>query len=254
MSTSPAPLHAQVAETLRRAITTGQLEPGAELPSESQLCEEYGVSRITVRKALSTLEQEGLVVSGQGRPRRVRQFTPFDHHPMTNERIDQRERDKDSYVAEVIRAGREPSTSLTMRIEAADAEIAGLLRINQDDLVCIREVTRYVDDQPWSVQLSFYPMDLAQEAGLVTPHDVPQGTVRALADAGHVEVGYIDAITARMASPEEARRLEIGTGTPLLVLTRTAGTTERPTRVTRSLFPSDRNRLVYKIDDVTGIQ
>src|SRR4051794_18241575 len=85
MAASPAPLHAQVAESLRKAISSGQLAPGAELPSEAQLCQEYDVSRITVRKALSTLEQEGLVVSAQGRPRRVRQFLCFDHHPMTNE-------------------------------------------------------------------------------------------------------------------------------------------------------------------------
>jgi GntR family transcriptional regulator len=254
MAVSPGPLHVQVADSLRRAIATKELPPGAELPSEAQLCKQYDVSRITVRKALSTLEQEGLIVSAQGRPRRVRQFMPIDHHPMTNERLDQRERDKDSYVAEVLKTGREPTTSFTMRIEGADQEIATQLKIDADDLVCVRDVMRYLDDEPWSVQTSYYPMDITEAAGLATPRDIPQGTVRALADAGFIETGYVDAVTARMPAPEEARRLDVGPGTPILVHTRTAGTAERPTRVTRTILPTDRNRLVYKIDDTTGIQ
>ncbi len=165
-----------------------------------------------------------------------------------------RQRDRDSYVAEVMKTGREPTTSFTMRIEGADQEVATRLKIEADGLVCIRDVTRYVDDEPWSVQTSYYPMDIAQASGLATPHDIAQGTVRAMADAGFVEVGYVDTITARMATPEEARRLDVGTGTPLIVHLRTAGTPERPTRVTRTLLPADRNRLVYKIDDVAGIQ
>ena len=253
MAVSATTLHAQVAEGLRRSIATKELPPGAELPSEAQLCKEYSVSRITVRKALSTLEQEGLIVSSQGRPRRVRKFMPIDHHPMTNERLDQRERDRDSYVAEVMKNGREPTTSFSMRIEGADQEIANYLKIDADELVCIRDVTRYVDDEPWSVQTSYYPMDIAEPSGLVTPHDIAQGTVRAMADAGFIEAGYVDTITARMSTPEEARRLDVGAGTPLLVHSRTAGTGERPTRVTRTLLPTDRNRLVYKIDDVAGI-
>ncbi len=223
MAVSATPLHAQVAEGVRRSIATKELPPGAELPSESQLCEQYGVSRITVRKALSTLEQEGLIVSAQGRPRRVRQFMPIDHHPMTNERLNQRERDRDSYVAEVVKTGREPTTSFAMRIEDADQEVATLLKIETDGLVCIRDVTRYVDDEPWSVQTSYYPMDIAQASGLATPQNIPQGTVRAMADAGFVEAGYVDTVTARMASPDEARRLDVGAGTPLLVHLRTAG-------------------------------
>jgi GntR family transcriptional regulator len=77
---------------------------------------------------------------------------------------------------------------------------------------------RYVDGEPWSIQDSSYPMDIAQAAGLLVPHDLPGGTVRAMAEQGHVEVGYRDELTTRMPTPEEARTLDLGAGVPVLAL------------------------------------
>jgi GntR family transcriptional regulator len=63
----PEPLHAQLAGILRRAITSGQYRPRDPLPSESQLMQEHGVARGTVRQAIETLRTEGLVVTIRGR-------------------------------------------------------------------------------------------------------------------------------------------------------------------------------------------
>lgn len=67
------PLHAKVGDVLRRRITSGELPVGAPLPSEAQLCEEFGASRGTVRRALATLRGEGLIGGGRGRPPVVRE-------------------------------------------------------------------------------------------------------------------------------------------------------------------------------------
>lgn len=56
----------EVADDLRRRITTGELRPGRLLPSESQLATDHGVSRVTVRRALAVLRDAGLVDSRQG--------------------------------------------------------------------------------------------------------------------------------------------------------------------------------------------
>lgn len=64
---SHVPLYIQLQEELEHAISTSVYEDGAKLPSESQLCKEYGVSRITVRQALSGLEQKGLLYSVHGK-------------------------------------------------------------------------------------------------------------------------------------------------------------------------------------------
>ena len=66
-----APLYARVHAALRQAIRSGRLAAGSVLPSEKELEAEHGVSRITVRRALVELEQEGLVVRGRGRQARV---------------------------------------------------------------------------------------------------------------------------------------------------------------------------------------
>jgi GntR family transcriptional regulator len=66
-----SPLYARVQTAIRDAIRNGRLAAGSVLPSEKELEVEYGVSRITVRRALEELEREGLVMRGQGRVARV---------------------------------------------------------------------------------------------------------------------------------------------------------------------------------------
>ena len=65
------PLYARVQQSLREAIQSGTLPAGATLPSEKELEIQFGVSRITVRRALDELEREGLVERGRGRQARV---------------------------------------------------------------------------------------------------------------------------------------------------------------------------------------
>lgn len=61
-----APLHEQIGRSLRGAIAGGKFPPHAALPTERELAGRFGVSRITVRKALGRLEQEGLLLRRQG--------------------------------------------------------------------------------------------------------------------------------------------------------------------------------------------
>ena len=58
---SSKPLYQQLKETLRRQILEGELQPGTLIPSERQLCEQYGVSSTTVRRALQELVRDGLI-------------------------------------------------------------------------------------------------------------------------------------------------------------------------------------------------
>src|SRR5687768_4196717 len=67
MSELPQSLHAQLRDALRARILDGRLEPGAKLPSESELTAAHGVSRITVRQALGALQAEGLIVKLHGK-------------------------------------------------------------------------------------------------------------------------------------------------------------------------------------------
>ena len=67
------PVYLQIAAILRERITSGQIAPGRPLPSEPQLVQEFGVSRLTARKAVRVLAGEGLAEVVQGRGAYVRE-------------------------------------------------------------------------------------------------------------------------------------------------------------------------------------
>ncbi|MGD8749064.1 MAG: GntR family transcriptional regulator, partial [Balneolaceae bacterium] len=60
------PRHEQISEWLREQITSGAMEAGDQLPSEKQLGNKFDVSRVTIRHALKTLDNEGLIYRRQG--------------------------------------------------------------------------------------------------------------------------------------------------------------------------------------------
>jgi len=73
---SPVPFYFQLSEFLEHEIVSGRWQPGLRLPSELDLCEHFGVSRTTVRQALSRLEQEGLVSRRKGQGTFVQESRP----------------------------------------------------------------------------------------------------------------------------------------------------------------------------------
>ena len=75
---SPIPIYYQLKEILLKKIRTGEWVPGALIPSERELCETYGISRMTARQAISDLVNEGVCYREQGRgtfvsPRKIQQ-------------------------------------------------------------------------------------------------------------------------------------------------------------------------------------
>jgi GntR family transcriptional regulator len=75
----PLPLYAQIKEALREQILEGEYGEHERLPSESKLMATYGVSRITVRQALSDLENEQLIFKISGKGAFVAKLRPFQH-------------------------------------------------------------------------------------------------------------------------------------------------------------------------------
>lgn len=109
------PPYVRIAGDIRRRIASGELAPGARVPSTRHLTREWGVAMATATKALATLNQEGLVraVPGVGtvvaEPGRERRSTP--HHGLTRDRI---------IHAAIALADVEGLTALSMRRIATD--------------------------------------------------------------------------------------------------------------------------------------
>lgn len=77
--------YAQIAETLRERLASGDFPPGSRLPSEAALCTEFSVARNTLRRALAALEEDGLieVLPGMGRVVRDPERPPGSEHQGT---------------------------------------------------------------------------------------------------------------------------------------------------------------------------
>jgi len=64
---APSPLYVQLMQKIKNSISSGELQTGAKIAAEQELCSAYGVSRITVRKAISELEKQGILEKKQGK-------------------------------------------------------------------------------------------------------------------------------------------------------------------------------------------
>ncbi|GIH25421.1 GntR family transcriptional regulator [Acrocarpospora phusangensis] len=253
-------LYRQVAADLRAKINKGEWPPGTQLPSEPALERLYGhlvgpdarLSRNTVRLAIAVLQNEGLVEARQGRGTFVRERVTFTVLASAEEG-GRSGPDRDAFVAAVTVQGRHPEQlDFRMELRTASPEVAERLRIEEGDAVVVRSLHRLIDGRPWSIQESFYPMDIAEGTQLMSPQNIEHGTVAELRRHGHDQIGYRDEIVCRMPSHEEAIFLALGTGVPVLEMFRTARSAARPIRLTINVYAGDSTQLAYEIGTPIG--
>ena len=164
------PMYQQIAEDLRAQIESGELEPGAQLPTELELRDRYASSRNTIRDAIKRLTSQGLVETrpGQGTfvTRRVDPFVTVLTGDPTSGRGEGA-----AYLSEVSESHRaRASASPRVEIQVPSAEVSRRLRVAPDTQVVSRHEKRYIDGIPWSLQTSFYPMDFITK-GATPPAD-----------------------------------------------------------------------------------
>ncbi|WP_052436927.1 GntR family transcriptional regulator [Georgenia sp. SUBG003] len=141
---SAVPLYAQLEAVLLRRVEAGEWPAGAQIPTESQLCEAYGVSRVTVRQALGRLARRGLLSRGRGRGTFVR-----------DARLTAGARSVSSFSAELSERGMRPGSRLldVGDVPATPEVAAALDREPGTALHQIRRV-RLGDGLPIAVQTS----------------------------------------------------------------------------------------------------
>src|SRR5215207_6384310 len=139
-------------QELRQAIARGTFRPGAQLPTESELCQMLGVSRTVVREALRVLEENGLVIRRHGVGTFVR-----DQPILKNLNFN-------FGITEMIEsAGMTSGTSyLEIRSESADQEIAEQLRVPVGTPLVTVERVRTADGRPVVYSLDTLPESVLQ--------------------------------------------------------------------------------------------
>ncbi|RIQ29139.1 GntR family transcriptional regulator [Jiangella rhizosphaerae] len=242
------PVYQRLYDDLRHAITSGAMPPGTKLRSEAELAKQYELARGSVRQAIAQLSNEGLVKATAGRGTFVAEHVVLTYYGTRLPALTGNS--GDGYMTNVELEGRKGRQSLEVRMVPADADRARRLWVHEGDTLVERRLLRYVDDKPWSLQVGYYPMRVAEGTPIMAAENVPEGTTKWMADHGLEQVGRIDEITARPPSVGEAATLQMSKGVPLIVLLRTAYTVDQPVRVTETLFPADRNRLLYELGEL----
>ncbi|MFI0368574.1 GntR family transcriptional regulator [Actinomadura sp. 1N219] len=250
-----------IADDLLRRIESGDLTPGdgsnsrRRLPPEKDLESHYSASRNTVRDALSYLQQQGYVVSEQGKGTFVLRRPDIVH--VTLSAVDLglgpgagsgEWYNRDAHVPR----DREVTVSpVKVEVQEGTRVIARYLQTNADAEFISRHQELFQDGRPLALQTSFYPLDFATGGAsrLLYPRDIPEGAVAYLQETlGYSEVGFHDEIKARVPNEHEKRFFGLGESAADAVFeaVRTAYSPDGTAfRLTVTVWPADRTRLHY---------
>jgi GntR family transcriptional regulator len=238
---SGAPLHAQLREAILGAIEAGRLRAGDRLPSETDLCREFEISRTTVRQALTLLELEGALRREQGRGTFVAERGPASGFLQSSAGFhDDAERAGHVVTSRVLRSA----------VERMPPWAAGGLECEPGTHGVALERVRSIDGQVVMYAQTWLVLDVA--AGVLAADMETASLYRVLREHhGLVAHEGRRTVEAVMAEPHVASLLEVAEGSPLLhVQAITRDRAGRPFECYRAWHRSDRSRLEIRV--VTG--
>ncbi|MFI2431415.1 GntR family transcriptional regulator [Streptomyces sp. NPDC018693] len=215
------PKYQRIAAELRAAVEAGQYGPGDRLPGENDLMATHGVARMTARQALGALQAEGIVEARKGSGVFVRDFRPVRRRGI--ERLAHAGWGEGRSVWAADSAGRELVVdSVEVSVEDAPPVIAGVLELAEGARVCVRRRRYTLDSKPVLLATSYLPADLASGTPIAQPDTGPGGIYARLAELGREPVRFREEVRSRMPSGDEAERLALPSGVPVMLIARTA--------------------------------
>lgn len=215
------PKYQRIAAELRVAIEAGEYGPGERLPGENDLMAVHGVARMTARQALGVLQAEGIVEARKGAGVFVRDFKPVRRRGI--ERLARGQWGEGRSVWEADVAGRELVVdSVEVTEEDAMPVIAGILELAEEAKVCVRRRRYTLDGKPVLLATSYLAADLVTGTPIAQPDTGPGGLYARLEELGRKPVRFREEIRSRMPSGDEAERLALPSGVPVVLIARTA--------------------------------
>lgn len=220
----PKPKYRQVADLLRDAINRGEYAPGAMLPSQPRLAEQFGISQTLVSKAIGVLAQEGLVRTTSAGTT-IRPLPMMPRYAVTRSSTASRESGgaRGAFDAEVRRLGFTPSVVLVQVGQvAAPADAVEYLGIDEGEPVAIRQRRMFADSHPVMVSTSYIPWSFAEGTAILEEDTGPGGTYSRLAESGHAPAMFTESVRLRTPTPAEAHALDLSEGQQVFVCPRVA--------------------------------
>ncbi|WP_411738558.1 GntR family transcriptional regulator [Peribacillus sp. S4] len=233
---SSTPLYMQLKQSIIEDINKGIYSPGERLPTETELCDIYGVSRITVRKAVLDLVEEGLLIRQQGKgtfvqyPKVKRELFAVNGHA--------------EYMSEL---GKIPQTKiLSFGIIPAPANISKSLEITPESDVLELQRILYYDNQPLTLEISHYSLKVLPNLNehvhnSVSMYDIIKHKYNI------TPVHNTKLLNMVLANADEAKFLECEVGDPLFKVEKVAyDAKKQPIHSSYLYYPA--NRVTFTID------
>ncbi len=226
------PLHIKVRETIRRQVRDGELiDKSGRLMTEAELGRHFGVSRITIRNAISPLVDEGMFARTRGRGTFLRSNQPENWVGKLmgfSETI----RDAGYHAgAKILQQGMTNRHDPDVRAQLRERAVYQLRRL------------RLADDTPIAIEHAFYPPDIGLE---IEKRDLTSIIMYSVFEdeLGHPIKEAKQTIGASLADAASAKLLGVKAGSPLLSIERlTIGKDERPLELLRAVYLPDYFRL-----------
>jgi GntR family transcriptional regulator len=209
-SDAGVPLHRQLFLVLHDEIARGALTQGDPLPTEQSLCEQFGVSRITVRRALADLAEQGYIERRQGVGSFVRQHDAVDSPAGGGSYVDELRQIQFETDVDVIEFDSRPPPSPVGRRLGSSDPLLHVLRLRRERRT----------GEPLMITEAWLPAGLAE---VITEAALSQMALYDLLSGAGVVIDRIEhEITAEVAGPVNARLLETPIGSALIRLNRVA--------------------------------
>ena len=240
-----------IAETIRSQIESGELPPGAQLPSERDLASTYGTARNTAREAIRILSDAGLVITDHGKGSFVRPQATLIR--LGNDRYSPKHRDTglSPFLLECAKQGKTGRFQvLSIDRVQPPPEVAERLGVpGRAKSVLRRENVFYANDDPVNRVTTYIPWTIAKGTGLLqdeVPHQF--GIHGILEDQGHTMTRLREEVSTRMPRPEETRLLHLRPGVPVLDVWHTSIDEKgEPYELTRFVMRGDMTGLAYDV-------
>ena len=204
------PLYVQLMEELETSIRNGVYKPGDKIMTEAEMAKEYGVSLITVRKAVGSLMEKGLVVRKQGKGTFV-----------TKPKYSRNMKKLQSFTEMCEQMGVKPGAQvLENRLIMADKKVADRLGIEPGSNVVYISRLRLADGEPVQVEKSYFPLKYA----FLLEEDLNNGPMfECLKEKAGAKVASSEKmIELCRATAEEAALMDVKKGDYLLFVKSTA--------------------------------
>lgn len=237
---SVVPLYFQIQQRLLEHIRSGAFKAGESLPSEQEIAEQLGVSRMTGRQALKSLRDLGMTYSVRGKGTFV-----------SGIKLEKDFRQVLSFTEEMQARGMRPKSKvLSFVVAPADDEVASALHLTPGEKVVGLRRIRIANGSPLGIEWSRIPQRLVPD--LIDKFDPSMSLYEALERQFGIRLTLADEIIETgLPDAQQAKLLRISRKHPVFQFTRTSFVQSgEPTEFVKSIYRGDRYKIVNRLTRV----